>query len=107
MSAPIPLSQLDRVEQKYNLYLNVYGWKDGGVVIHRLSKAEVDGSFDLFLVTKGVQHLYTWVKDLNRLLYDQTAYTSASISASAAHTASPEMTRWGSTSQTIEASSRP
>ena len=39
VSVPTPLSQLDRVERRNRLGINiyVYCWEDGGVVIHRLS----------------------------------------------------------------------
>ena len=70
VSAPTPLSELDRVERQNTLALNVYGWEDGGVVIHHLSKAEVNRRINLFLVTKGVQHHYPWVKDRNCLFYN-------------------------------------
>ena len=75
VSAPTPLSQLDRVERQNYLAINVYGWEDGRVVSYRLSKVEAaPHTVNLFLVTKGVQHHYTWVKDLNQLLYDQNAH---------------------------------
>ena len=69
----MPLTQLNYVERLNHLAINVYGWEDGGVVIHQLSRQEVDRRISLFLVTKGAQHHYTWVKDLNRLLSDQSA----------------------------------
>ena len=44
-------------------------------MVHCLSKVEAaPQTINLFLVTKGEQHHYNCVKDLNRLLYDQSAY---------------------------------
>ena len=64
MSAPTPLTQLGQVERQNHLAINAYGWDDGGVVIHQLSRQEVDSRINLFLVTKGEQHDYTWIKGL-------------------------------------------
>ena len=68
----MPLTQLKYVERLNHLAINVYGWEDGGVVILRLSRQEVDRRINLFFATKGMQHHYTWIKDLNRLLNQQS-----------------------------------
>ena len=36
----------------------------------------MDRRINLFLVTKGEQHHYTWIKDLNRLLNHQSKHTN-------------------------------
>ena len=75
ISAPTPLSQLDRVERQNGVALNVYGW-DKGVVVHRLSDREVpaDRRINLLLISQGDKYHYTLIKDLNRLLRDQTKH---------------------------------
>ena len=76
VSALTPLAQLDRVDQENHLAIHVYAWEDGGVVIYQFSRNEVDCGIKLFLVTKNVQHHYTWIKDINRLLYHQSKHTN-------------------------------
>ena len=75
ITAPTPLSQLDRVERQNNLALSVYGW-DNGVIIHRLSNREVPTNrrINLLLISQGDKYHYTVIKDLNRLLFDQTKH---------------------------------
>ena len=71
VSAPTSISQIPRVEKQNNLALNVFGW-DKGVIVRRLSKQPVDKPrINLLLPGKAGKFHYTWVKDLNRLLYDQ------------------------------------
>ena len=75
VSAPTHFSKLDLVERQNHPAMDVYGWADGGVVTRRLSKAEVAfETIDLFLITNGVQHHYTWFKYLNRLLNQQSQH---------------------------------
>ena len=62
------------VERRNNLAINVFGW-DKGVIIHQLSKQPPDISrINLLLIEKAGKFHYTWVKYLNRLLYDQSKY---------------------------------
>ncbi|XP_046851910.1 uncharacterized protein LOC124445250 [Xenia sp. Carnegie-2017] len=71
VSAPTPLSQLERAERQNDLAINVYGW-EGDVVPCRLSKVErARKTVNLFLVSDSKnpeKYHYTWIKDFNRLL---------------------------------------
>jgi hypothetical protein len=70
--APTPLSQIEKVEKRNNLAINVFGW-DKGVIVHRLSdQPEHISRINLLLIEKAGKFHYTWVKNLNRLLYDQS-----------------------------------
>ena len=92
VDAPTPISQIPKVERRNNLAINVFGW-DKGVIIHQLSKQPPDiPRINLLLIEKAGKFHYTWVKDLNRLLYDQSKYQGANTSASAAFTATPGKT---------------
>ena len=69
-----PLSQLTLVEKQKNLAINVYGWEDH-IAVHRASKVEnPQKTINLFLATNGEKHHYTLIKNLKRLLYDQTKH---------------------------------
>ena len=37
IDAPTPLSKINKVEKLNNLAINVYGWENGKVIIHRIS----------------------------------------------------------------------
>ena len=71
---PTPISQIAKVEKQNNLAINVFGW-DGQVIVHRLSR-NFDGAktINLLVISKDEKFHYTWVKNLNRLLYDQNKH---------------------------------
>lgn len=74
IQAPTPISQIQKVEKQNNLAINVFGW-DKGVIIHRLSKQPGDMSrINLLLIEKAVRFHYTNIKNLSRLLYDQSKH---------------------------------
>ena len=57
-----------------NLAINVLGW-DKGVNVYRLStQPDRMPRINLLLIEKAGKHHFTWIKDLNRLLYDQSKY---------------------------------
>ena len=74
IEAPTPISQIGMVERQNNLAINVFGW-DKGVIVHRLSKQPEDmPRTNLLLIEKAGKFHYTWIKNLNRLLYDQSKH---------------------------------
>ena len=76
---PTPVSQIDRLErQNHALSINVFGWEDGRVVVHRIS--EKDGKIpriNLMLVKQGENTHYCLVKRLSALLYDQNRHNES------------------------------
>ena len=74
IDALTPISQSTKVEKLNNLAINVFGW-DKGVTVNRLS-TQPDGMprINLLLIEKAGKHHFTWIKDLNRLLYDQSKH---------------------------------
>ena len=73
IDTPTPISQISKVEKQNHLAINVFGW-DKGVIIHRLSEQPAGGTINLLLIEKAGKFHYTWIKDLNRLLYDQSKH---------------------------------
>ena len=74
IDAPTPISQIPKVEKQNNLAINVFGW-DKGVTIHRLSKQPQEiPRINMLLIEKAGKFHYTWIKNLNRLLYDQSKH---------------------------------
>ena len=74
IDAPTPISQIGKVERQNNLTINVFGW-DKGVIVHHLSKQpEEETRINLLLFEKAGKFHYTWIKDLSRLLYDQSKH---------------------------------
>ena len=74
IDAPSPISQIPKGEKQSNLAINVFGW-DKGVTVHRLSKQpqEIPRINRLLTEMAGKFH-YTWIKNLNRLLFDQSKH---------------------------------
>ena len=74
IDAPTPISQIGKVEHQNDLAINVFGW-DKGVIVHHVSKQPEDmPRINLLLIQKADKFHYTWVKNLNRLLYDQSKH---------------------------------
>ena len=72
IDAPTPISQIKRAERQNNLTINVFGW-DKGVIVHHISKQPEDmPRINLLLTEKAGKFHYTWIKDLNRLLHNQS-----------------------------------
>ena len=72
IDTPTPISQIGKVERQNDLAINVFGW-DKGVIVHHISKQPEDiPRINLLLIEKAGKFHYTWVKDLNRLLHDQS-----------------------------------
>ena len=76
IDAPTPISQILRVEQQNNLTIDVFGW-DKGVIVHHISEQPQEipiPRINLLLIEKAGKFHYAWIKDLDRLLYDQNKY---------------------------------
>ena len=74
IDAPTPISQIPKVVKQNNLAFNVLGW-DKGVTIHRLSKQPQEiPRINMLLIEKAGKFHYTWIKNFNRLLYDQSKH---------------------------------
>ena len=76
---PTPVSQIDRLErQNQNIAINVFGWENGQVVVHRLSEkgGEVP-RINLMLTKQGENTHYSLAKRLSALLYDQNRHNES------------------------------
>ena len=70
---PTPVKQIDKLEaQNRNLAINVFGWENNTVIVHRISRKEpVVPRINLMLIEKGeIQH-YCYVKRESALLFDK------------------------------------
>ena len=74
-----PVSQIDKLErQKTNFAINVFGWENEQVIVHRIS--EKDGSIpriNLMISKQGDNTHYSWVKRLTALLCDQNRHNES------------------------------
>jgi len=71
---PTPVKQIDKLEaQNRNLAINVFGWENNRVSVHRVSKKEANvPRINLMLIgSEMIQH-YCYVKRVSALLFDQT-----------------------------------
>ena len=71
---PTPVKRIDKLEAKNkNLAINVFGWENNCVVVHRISRkaAEVP-RINLMLIESGIIQHYCYVKRVSALLFDQT-----------------------------------
>ena len=73
IDTPTPISQISKVEKQNDLAINVFGWDNACVIIYRLSERPAR-RINLLLIEKAGKFHYTWIKDLNRLLYNQSKH---------------------------------
>ena len=83
---PTAVFQIDRLErQNHTLAINVFGWEDGRIVVHRISeKGGEIPRINLMLTKQGENTHYSFVKRLQRFYMTKTSTMKASISANAA-----------------------
>ena len=76
---PTPLSQIPKVELQNNLGINVFGYSESaGIHPLYITKDNDKSPINLLLITKvtdgKTNSHYTWIKDFNRLCFDQTRH---------------------------------
>ena len=76
---PTPVSQIGRLErQNENLAINVFGWENERVIVHRISeKGGETPRINLMLTKQGENTHYSYVKRLTALLYDQNRHNES------------------------------
>ena len=76
---PTPVKQIDKLEaQNGNLAINLFGWENNCVIVHRISRKEPNvPRINLMLIESGkIQH-YCYVKRESALLFDQSKNRNA------------------------------
>ena len=76
---PTPVSQIDKLErQNTNLAINVFGWENERLIVHRISeKGGETPRINLMLIKQGENTHYSLVKRLSALLYDQNSHNES------------------------------
>ena len=69
-----PVRQIDKLEaQNRNLAINVFGWENNCVIVHRISKKEaIVPRINLMLIESGIIQHYCYVKRVSALLFDKS-----------------------------------
>ena len=83
---PTPVSQIDRLErQNQNLAINVFGWENGQVAVHRISeKGGEIPRINLIITKQGENTHYSYAKRLTKHFHmTKTGTMKANISANA------------------------
>ena len=81
---PVKLSDIPKDEKLNHLGVNVYGYDKG---LHPLYISECEDPICILLIhdEEEVKYHYCWIKDFNRLLFDQTREPIASTFAKGAY----------------------
>ena len=77
IDALTPINQIERIEKQNEMAINVFGYENEAIVPYRLSEQPATCSMariNLLLIYEEPKSHYVWIKDLNRLLSDQTKY---------------------------------
>ena len=69
VESPTPVSQISKVETLNNLAINVYGWENNKVIIHRISNQPPNVKrINTLIIEQDSKTHYVWIKHFNRLL---------------------------------------
>jgi hypothetical protein len=73
---PTPISQIPKIEKQLDLAINVYGFtiNKANIFPYYISSKKKEERINLLLIQKDENYHYCWIKNLNRLLYDQTKH---------------------------------
>ncbi len=74
IESPTPVNQICRVERQNGLAINVFGHDKGIYPLHISDASAEIPRTNLLLIKRGTKQHYTWIKDLNRLLFDQSRF---------------------------------
>ena len=76
---PTPVKQIHKLEaQNRNLAINVFGWENNCVIVHRISNKDANvPRINLMLIESGIIQHYCYVKRVSALLFDQTKNSNA------------------------------
>ena len=79
INAPTLMNQINKVEKANEMAINVYGYENKAIVVYQVSNQPASmKQINVLLIHKGTKSHYVWIKDLNRLLYDQTLWSNKS-----------------------------
>ena len=68
-------SQVSKLENKNYLAINVFGFVGNRIIIHHISKMNPClKRINLMLTEEGDKFYYTFIKDFNKLLFDQSKH---------------------------------
>ena len=75
---PTPVKQIDKLEaQNSNLAINVFGWENNCVIVHRISRKKANvPPINLLIESDEKQH-YCYVKRVSALLFDRNKNSNA------------------------------
>ncbi|XP_041351368.1 uncharacterized protein LOC121370296 [Gigantopelta aegis] len=74
ISFPVKLVDIPRFERQNNISINVFGYEKGDVYPLHVTKQRFERHVDLLMIANSKKSHFCWIKDLNRLLFDQKSY---------------------------------
>jgi len=74
IESPTPLSKIPQIERQNGLAINVFGHDKSVYPLHISDAAAYIPRTNLLLIERGGKQHYTWIKDLNRLLFKQSLH---------------------------------
>ena len=94
---PTPVKQIDKLEaENRNLAINVFGWKNNSVDVHRISKKEVNvPRINLMLIESAMkQHYYCYVKRVSFALQSEQKFKCKALLHDVLNLVFQERTCW-------------
>src|SRR5207245_8058102 len=76
INTPVTVKDIPKIEKEYNITINLFGHNDGEIFPMPSNGEMVDENkhIDLLITSREDEHHYVWIKDFNKLCYQQTKY---------------------------------
>ena len=74
ISFPVKMSDIQRFEKQIKLSVNVFGYEKNEVFPIHITRNRYERHINVLMISHHKKSHFCWIKDLNRLLYDQKTY---------------------------------
>ena len=76
IKTPVTVKDIPKIEKEYSITINLVGHNDGELFPITQNKEVVDENkhIDLLITSREDENHYVWIKDFNKLLYQQTKH---------------------------------
>ena len=71
ISFPVKMEDIPKFEKQNDISINVFGYEKGDVFPIHITKNRYEKLVNLLVISDDKKSHYCWIKDLNRLLFDQ------------------------------------
>ena len=71
---PVSIKQINKIEEKNNIRINVFGYEDKQPFPLYISKEKFEDQMNLLLITQDINKHYVLIDDFNKFMYNKTKH---------------------------------